>query len=111
MLELDFRSVQLPSLKLTFENGDVIHVMPPTEGKLNRLRAMEAEAKSLYGKSDKETMHKVYDIFAEMMSMNEEGKTLTGKDLNIKYHLKWQHILAFREKYIAFVQSITSAKN
>jgi hypothetical protein len=111
MMELDFRSVQLPSLKLTFENGDVIHVMPPTKGMLNRLRAMEAEAKSLYGKSDKETMHKVYDLFAELMSANEEGITLTGKDLNLKYHLKLLHIITFREKYIAFVQSITNAKN
>ena len=111
MMELDFRAIQQPTLKLTFENGDVIHVLPPTKGMLNRLRAMEAEAKSLYGKSDKETMHKVYDLFAELMSANEEGITLTGKELNIKYHLKLQHILAFREKYIAFVQSITDAKN
>ena len=111
MMELDFRSVQLPSLKLTFENGDVIHVLPPTKGMLNRLRAMEAEAKSLYGKSDKETMHKVYDLFAELMSANEEGKTLTGKDLNVKYHLKTHHLTAFRDKFIEFVQEISSAKN
>jgi hypothetical protein len=111
MMELDFRSITPPTLKLTFENGDVIHVMQPTQGMLNRLRVMETESKQLQNKNDKESMHKVYDLFAELMSANEEGITLTGKDLNLKYHLRLHHIYAFRDKYIEFVQSIASAKN
>ena len=111
MMELDFRAIQQPTLKLTFENGDVLHVLPPTQGMLTRLQAMEREAQALSGKTDKQAQHKAYDLFAELMSNNEENITLTGKDLNLKYHLKLYHMNAFKDRFIAFVQSIMSAKN
>lgn len=111
MMELDFRAIQQPTLKLTFENGDTIHMLPPTQGMLARLQAMQAEADELRNLPDKQALHKVYDLFAELMSNNEEGATLTGKDLNIKYHLKIYQLTAFRNKFIEFVQGISSAKN
>lgn len=111
MMELDFRAIQQPTLKLTFENGDIIHMLPPTQGMLTRLQAMQAEADELRNLPDKQALHKVYDLFAELMSNNEEGATLTGKDLNIKYHLKLYQLTAFRDKFVQFVQSISSAKN
>jgi hypothetical protein len=111
MMELDFRAIQQPTLKLTFENGDIIHMLPPTHGMLARLQAMQAEADELRNLPDKQARHMSYDLFAELMSNNEENVTLTGKDLNLKYHLKWYQLTAFRDKFIQFVQSILSAKN
>lgn len=111
MMELDFRSIQQPTLKLTFENGDVIHMLPPTQGMLARLQAMQREAGELRNLPDKQALHKVYDLFAELMSNNEEGVTLTGKDLHIRYRLKLYQLTAFRNKFIEFVQDISSAKN
>lgn len=111
MMELDFRAIQQPTLKLTFENGDVIHMLPPTQGMLARLQAMQSEADELRNLPDKQALHKVYDLFAELMSNNEENVMLTGKDLNIKYHLKIYQLTAFRNKFVEFVQNIASAKN
>lgn len=111
MMELDFRAIQQPTLKLTFENGDVIHVLQPTQGMLRRLQAMQQEYANIRKMPDTQAIHKLYDLFAELMSNNEENITLTGKDLNVKYHLKTYHLTAFQQKFIAFVQSIANAKN
>lgn len=112
-MTLDFRALQKPCIEITLLDDDntVLHVETPTHGVLMRLQSMRKEAISLKGKNDPDTLAKMYDLLAELMSFNREGIKLTGTELREKYRLEQYHLLAFEMTYLDFINEVKSAKN
>lgn len=108
MERFDFKSLIQPTWEVELPDGTVLHIKQPTQGRYTRIQTAEQEMHTLTGK---EQMHKVYDLVAELMSENEEGITLTGKDLNLKHHLAEWQLTKFVNQYLVFAQEIMSAKN
>ena len=113
-MTLDFRALQQPSMECILPDDDntVIHVTVPRQGDVRRLEAMRSELSAMRSrKPDAAMEQKVYDFIAELMSRNEEGIRISGKDLKVRYRLTLMHLLAFEQAYQKFIREIKSAKN
>lgn len=111
MATLDFLSLNKPSLELILSDDTTIHVETPTHGMLLRFQQMQKEAAALKGKTDAKALGKMYDLIAEIMSINREGIKLTGDDLRNRYGFEPYHLLAFEHGYLEFINEIKQAKN
>lgn len=113
-MTLDFRALQQPSMEciLLDEANTVIHVGVPKQGAVRKLEALRNDFLAMRGKKlDISAEHKVYDAIAEIMSINEEGLKISGKELKTKYRLNLMHLLVFEQAYLKFIDEIKSAKN
>ena len=109
MKDFDFRSLTQPTWKMTLPDATVLHIKQPTQFMVKHLQASYEDIKGM--KNDKDAMHRAYDLVAELMSNNEEGFTLTGKQLNLKYHIPEWQLSKFVNQYFQFVREISGAKN
>lgn len=113
-MTLDFRALQQPSMEciLLDDANTVIHVCVPKQGAVRKLEALKNDFLAMRGKkADVNAEHKVYDAIAGLMSVNEEGLKISGKELKTKYRLTLMHLLAFEQAYLKFIDEIKSAKN
>lgn len=108
MERFDFRAVRQPTWEVELPDGKTLHVRQPTQGRAARIQALNDDLKVL---KDKEQVHRIYDFVAELLNENEEGVTLTGKELHAKYHIADWQLMAFIRKYNAFIEEIKGAKN
>lgn len=108
MEKFSFLSIRQPVWEVELPGGTVLHVQQPTQGQAARIQAMYADIGSL---KEKEQGHRVYDAAAVMLSNNEEGITLTGKELNTRYHITDWMLLEFVKQYHAFIEEIKGTKN
>lgn len=113
MKELNFNSVQRPSLVLTMKDEEqtVLHVAVPKESLVEELQQMARELSTVVKTGDADGMRAVYDLAARLMSCNRDLIKVTADDLKSKYDLDFEDIVLFFRAYIDFIAEITSAKN
>ena len=108
MERFSFRTVRQPTWEVELPDGCVLHIKQPTQGGAVRMKALYDDLSIL---KDKEQAHKAYDLMAAIMSENEEGITLTGKELHVKHHIADWMLVEFVKQYLAFIEEIKSIKN
>lgn len=106
---LNFNTIKKETFKLTLPDKDqtVINLLPPTKNMINKFLMMDKALKNETNQ-DKQ-MSDVYEIIAELMSINVEKKTFTGKQ--IEKMLEIEHIMAFFTEYTKFIKGIKNQKN
>lgn len=90
------------SIILNDENNTHLKLVTPKKKIMSEFLEMSQNTANV-------SMDDIYNITAEIMSCNSEGKTITGAQL--EEILDFEDILAFFQSYTAFIQSLSSAKN
>ncbi len=112
-----FKREKTPSweIELNDEQSTVLHIIIPSkglyamvEGLMDRLTAI-SEADADANASD--IVKEIYMIAAEIISRNEEQLTISGAELEEKYGVSLEFLIAFFHGYIDFVEENTSGKN
>ena len=113
MQMLDFNALQQPSwpVKLKDDEQTVVHVSAPTVELYDRLIAATPELENVSKTKDGRTIRALYNLVADIMSINDDGYKYTGEELRDKYRLTLVDIIRFVGGYFQFVKEIKEAKN
>lgn len=113
MKKLDFNSLKKPALELTMkdEARTVLHVTAPKTETLERLSRTLPELKDIINSNDMRGINAIYDLAAELISINEEGKQTAGEQIRAEFGLDLGDLLVFFNAYLDFINEIKSAKN
>lgn len=110
---LDFNKFDQPTLPLIMRDDAKTHVtvVAPSEELIEKLEANKDEIVKACGNKDAGSLAQCYDLAAELISCNEEGLAMTGKELKEVYKVNYLMLYAFLASYLEFVNDIKSAKN
>ena len=110
---LDFNKFDQPTLPLVMRDDakTKLTVVAPSEELIERLEANIDGIKLACASKNSESLVACYDLTAELISCNEEGIKMTGKELKEVYKVNYMMLFAFLVSYLEFVNEIKSAKN
>lgn len=113
MQMLDFNALQQPSwpVKLKDDEQTVVHVSAPTVELYDRLIAATPELENVSKTKDGRTIRALYNLVADIMSINDDGYMFTGDELLGKYRLSLVDVVRFISGYMQFQKEIQDAKN
>lgn len=110
-MELNFNKVQKHYLKITlFNETTPILVGTPNKRLLDKLLAMDTVIDNS-GESELNTeqVTELYNICAEVLSINKTNKKITGEQLEEMFDI--EDLFLFFNKYMEFIDSIATLKN
>lgn len=110
---LDFNKFEQPSLPLVMkdENQTRFTVVAPSVELIQKLEANQEDIEKALKKGDVTSIAKAWDLAAELISCNEEGRQVTATELKEKYRMTYVMLFAFFKVYGELVDEIESAKN
>lgn len=110
---LDFNKFEQPTLPMVMRDDAKTHVtvIVPSEELIEKLEANKDEIAKACKSDNKDSLASCYDLAAELISCNEEGITVTGKELKEHYGVNYLMLFGFFVAYLEFVNEIKSAKN
>jgi hypothetical protein len=110
---LDFNKFEQPTLPLVMKDAGQTKftVTAPSLELVQKLEANRDELDQALKKGDENSLAKAWDLAAELISCNEEGRQVTAEDLQEKYCMSYLMLLAFFKVYGELIAEIESAKN
>lgn len=105
---LDFSKAKKPTLPIKFDDGSMIHIYTPSKVEFDEMtEAQEYFDNALEG--DRESLHRIYDITARLMSNNKTGREITVDEL--AGYLDVSDIVLFFRAYAQFIAEVIAEKN
>lgn len=110
---LDFNSVQRPTLVLTMKDAEKtkIRVSTPTENLVEKLQTVSKELSEVLTNGDGASIRATFDLAAQLISCNRDGIRVTAEQLRDEFNLDLEDLVIFFSAYIDFVEEINRAKN
>ena len=105
---LDFSKAKKPTLPVKFDDGTMIHVYTPSKAEFDEMTdAQEYFETALDG--DRESLQRLYDITARLMSNNKMGREITVDEL--AGYLDVSDLVLFFRAYAQFISEVINEKN
>ena len=105
---LDFSKAKKPTLPIKFDDGSMIYIYTPSKVEFDEMtEAQEYFDNALEG--DRESLHRIYDITARLMSNNKTGREITVDEL--AGYLDVSDIVLFFRAYAQFIAEVIAEKN
>lgn len=110
---LNFRNFAQPTLPINMNDAEetLFTITAPTVELVERLEANQDEIVATFNSGNKESLDEIWNLTADLISCNREGRKVTAEDLKGKYGMSYQMLFAFLVAYGEFVDEIKSAKN
>ena len=110
---LNFRAFAQPTLKVTMNDVDetVFTLTAPTVELVERLQANQDALLATFKKGDEESLAEIWNLAADLISCNREGRHVTAEDLKGRYGMGYKMLFMLLEAYGEFIAEIETAKN
>ena len=110
---LNFRSFAQPTLQLTMNDSDETKftLTAPSVELIERLEANQDALLATFQKGDRESLEEIWNLAADLISCNREGRHVTAEDLKGRFGMNYTMLFAFLQAYGEFISEIESAKN
>lgn len=110
---LDFNKFEQPTLPLVMKDAaqTKFNVTAPSVELIQKLEANRDDLEKALKNGDENSIAKAWDLAADLISCNEEGRHVTAEDLQEKYGMNYVMLFAFFHVYQELVNEIESAKN
>lgn len=102
-MNLDFNTIKKQAITITFRDGKVLHLLPPTKEMVDEFVNLD------FIQSDEDALRELYEVGAKLISHNSEGKRITARKLRRK--LDFEDMLHFKGCYVDYLSSLVSLKN
>lgn len=111
--KLDLNALEQPTLELTLmdDNHTMVRLIAPDVDLIERLQSAAPKLKKVADSNDGDSIKAVYDLFADIISNNLEGLTVTVEELRDVYRVRFVHLMVIAANYLEFINEIKSAKN
>lgn len=110
---LNFNDVKLLTLHIVLkdEAQTEVHISTPTVDLVEKLQSDLPALQEKLQKGDKESIKLMYDLAAELISINREGVKINGEELRNVYNIDLGDLLVFFGAYLDYLKEIKSSKN
>lgn len=110
---LNFRNFAQPTLPITMNDPEetLFTLTTPSVDLVERLQANQDALFAIFSKGDRSTLDEVWNLAADLINCNREGRHVTVDDLKGRYGMSYQMLLAFLQAYGEFINEIEAAKN
>jgi len=111
--KLDLNALEQPTLELTLmdDNHTMLRLIAPDVDLIERLQSAAPKLKKVADSNDGDSIKAVYDLFADVISNNLEGLTVTAEELRDVYRVRFVHLMVIAANYLEFINEIKNAKN
>lgn len=110
MNELDFRKAKKQIMIVTLPNDEKVLIRKPTKKIMDYLIGLSGQFEKLNEQDvGQETLDCIYDICAEIMSNNRQGKNISSDE--ISELLDIEDLIEFFQAYMEFINDVNSVKN
>ena len=111
--KLDLNALEQPTLELTLMDDahTTLRLIAPDVDLIERLQGAAPKMKKVADSNDGESVKAIYDLFADLISNNLEGITVTAEELRDKYRVRFVHLMVIGANYLEFINEINAAKN
>ena len=113
MKGLNFRHFAQPTLPINMNDAEetLFTLTSPTVELVERLEANKDVMIATFKKGDRECLDEIWNLAADLISCNREGRKTTAEELKGRYGMSYQMLFAFFTAYFEFINSIDNAKN
>ena len=110
---LNFNDVKLLTLHIVLkdEAKTEVHISTPTVDLVEKLQSDLPALQEKLQKGDKESITLMYDLAADLISINREGVKISGENLRGVYNIDLGDLLVFCGAYLDYIQEIKTSKN
>lgn len=110
---LNFREFAQPTLPITMNDaeGTLFTVTAPTVALTERITANKDEMLAIFKRGDMSTVDAVWELAADLISCNREGRHVTVEELKGRYGMTYQMLYMFMLAHMEFLSEIENAKN
>lgn len=110
---LNFRKFAQPTLPITMNDAEetLFTCTAPTVELVERLEANKDAIIAVFMAKDRESVEALWQLTADLISCNREGRKVTVEELKGKYGMTYEMLAAFILAYGEFINEIKSAKN
>lgn len=111
--KLDLNALEQPTLELTLldDNKTTFRLVCPDVHLVERFMAAAKELPNVKSDKQPDTIKKLYELTAEMVSCNYDDIKVTAEELRNKYRVKFVHLIFIFNDYLEFINEINEAKN
>ena len=110
---LNFRSFAQPTFPINMNDPEetLFTVTTPSVELTEMLEANKDAINETFSKGDKSSVDEVWNLAAQLISCNREGRQVTVEDLKGRYGMTYPMLFVFLKEYSKFINTIESAKN
>lgn len=110
---LNFRNFAQPTLPIQMNDAaeTLFTITTPSVEMVERLEANETEIKAAFARGDRESLNRAWELAADLIRCNREGRQVTAEDLKGKYGMNYPMLLMFFQAYNEFLDEIRNEKN
>ena len=110
MNELDFRKAKKQIMTVTLLNDEKVLIRKPTKKIMDYLIGLSGQFEKLNEEdAGQETLECIYDVCAEIMSNNRQGKTIQTEELSELLDI--EDLIEFFQTYMEFINDVQTIKN
>lgn len=112
-IKLDLNALEQPTMELTLMDDDhtTLRLVCPDVKLIERLISAAPALTAVKDSSDVAVIKKTYELFADVLSNNEDGLRITAEELRDKYRVRFVHLVLIATRYLDFIREIQEAKN
>lgn len=110
---LNFRKFAQPTLPINMNDAEetLFTVTTPSVELVERLEANQTEIIAAIMRGDRDSLNDIWNLVADLISCNREGRKVTADELKGKYGMNYQMLFMFLTAYVEFINEIKNAKN
>lgn len=111
MLDLNALEQPIQELRLRDENKTLFRLVYPSEKLVERFMAASKELTAVQKSGDPQTIKKLYELTAEIISCNYDDIKVTAEELRDKYRVQFVHLVFIFATYKKFLAELELEKN
>ena len=110
---LDLNALEQPTLELRMrdDNKTIFRLTTPTTRLVEKFVAAKEEISTVAKTRDGESIKKLFELIAEIVSCNADFITVTAEELRDKYRLQFSDLVVIFAAYLDFIKEFNEAKN
>jgi hypothetical protein len=89
----------------------VFTLTAPSVELVERLEANQETLVATFKKGDRESLDEIWNLAADLISCNREGRKVIAEELKGKYGMGYKMLFVFFTAYLDFIAEIKEAKN
>lgn len=110
---IDLNTLEQPTLELTLRdpNRTLFRLIYPTVSVIERFKAAKNELQKVANTKSADSIKKLYELTAEMISCNADCVSVTAEDLRDVYNVSFTDLIFIFKAYLDFINDLEDIKN
>ena len=108
---LDLTAILQPEFEVVLPDGTTVFVNFPETKLIERFMRAKSELRAVKNSGDAKAIQALYELTADILSHNSEGRHFTAEELRDKHKVQFVHLFFIFNDYVDFINEIKNENN